>query len=200
MDGGEVVLHVDGVAVRGEPPEHDRHGYMQRPDNAAVSSDLTDGRVLDQDEFWVDVAGLVHPIGTMTTPHLANVLLFLERTAQQWLIEWYADHEIADDPLPTSLLVIARASRAEAVALVRSLPVVLAIENELAHRLGAPTTAPAPIVWFGARFTSKSASEHAWSAHHDASPGPNTSLFNLAWHMNNRPAPERGVRDRRSDP
>jgi hypothetical protein len=130
----------------------------------------------------------------MTTPYLANVLLYLDRTAREWLPWWYVEHELACDPLPISPLVIYRAHRDEAATLVRCLAVSLAIENALAHRLGASMTTSDPIAWFGARFASKAAAEEAWSVRHHVPPGPTSSLFGLAWHVNNPPAPRSGSR------
>lgn len=186
-DDVEADLYIGGHVVRGDPPLGDS-GDQPRTESpppserlATVLGQASDEEVLDQGERWTDSAGQVHAIAEMTTAHLANTVLYLDRTAVDRLVWWYVAHELAGDEVPVSLLDLARASRAEVVELMRSLVLYEAVENELAHRLGAPRTDREPIAWLGAGSASRDEAKRAWSKRY---PAPQrTSLFDVAWHV-----------------
>ncbi|KQR17259.1 hypothetical protein ASF78_08165 [Cellulomonas sp. Leaf334] len=190
-----VDLYISGDVLIGEPPAAGG-GREGRPRDESAAKDgprfgsftsaprqASYDDVFDQSEIWVDVAGQAHIVREMTTAHLANVLLYLDTTAPDRLTWWYVAHELAEDPLPISLLELARAPRPEAVELIRSLFIYEAVENEIAHRLGAPRTEQEPVAWLGARFASHAEARQAWSQRHRASAGATASLFDVAWHV-----------------
>lgn len=43
-----------------------------------------DKRVLDQDTYWVDIAGRPHVLADMTPEYLDNVLTFLLEASEEW--------------------------------------------------------------------------------------------------------------------
>lgn len=107
-DEVEVDLYVGEEVVHGDTPQGDP-GDEQPTDSGARSDGLAtalrragDEEEFDQGELWTDSGGQVHAIAEMTTVHLANTVLYLDRTAVDRLVWWYVAHELSGDGLPIS--------------------------------------------------------------------------------------------------
>ncbi|WP_421735711.1 hypothetical protein [Cellulomonas sp.] len=196
------VLRVGGVAVAGDHPPELKNGPThdawrafedypwQQPFRVAVTAlpaGTSDDRVLEQRDVWVDASSRVHLVGDMSTAHLANALLYLERNAARWLTGWKASRELAGDPLPLALGPLLRSDPTGVGEreLMRAMPVYLAMESELARRLAHGQPVPA-FEWWGSLYSAVEDAHEEWARR---APGCDHGFLDLAWHVHHRQPP-----------